>query len=52
MVLGPREAADGRLSLRLRDGRRLDPLPAGQVLDRVGALVGAHGTELWDEEVR
>ena len=26
-VIGRREAADGTVSLRLRDGRRLDPLP-------------------------
>ncbi|MEU4093822.1 threonine--tRNA ligase [Streptomyces sp. NPDC026673] len=47
-VIGPREAADDRIALRLRDGRRLPPQPAGAVLDRVRALVDAHGTELWD----
>ncbi|MFD3683805.1 threonine--tRNA ligase [Nocardiopsis sp. NPDC058631] len=47
-VIGAKEAVDGRVALRLRDGRRLDPLPAGEVLERVGALVGAHSTDLWD----
>ncbi|GAA2467930.1 threonine--tRNA ligase [Streptomyces macrosporus] len=47
-VIGAREAADGRVALRLRDGRRLDPLPADDVLTRVGALVAAHSIALWD----
>ncbi|WP_395297970.1 threonine--tRNA ligase [Kitasatospora hibisci] len=46
-VIGPREAVDDRVALRLRDGRRLDPLPAGEVLDGIGALVGACSAELW-----
>ncbi|MFD9031870.1 threonine--tRNA ligase [Streptomyces sp. NPDC059567] len=47
-VVGAREAADGLVALRLRDGRRLDPLPSDDILERVGALVGAYSTELWD----
>ncbi|MGW4382206.1 threonine--tRNA ligase [Kitasatospora sp. NPDC004531] len=47
VVLGPREVADGTLGVRLRDGRRLDPLPAGEVLARIGAQVRAHAVELW-----
>lgn len=47
-VVGAREAAEGRVALRLRDGRRLDPLPVGEALARIDALVGAHSTELWD----
>ncbi len=47
-VLGAREAADGRVALRLRDGRRLDPLPVGEVLARIDALVKSHSPELWD----
>ena len=47
-VIGAKEAADDLVALRLRDGRRLDPLPAAEVLSRVGALVGAHSTDLWD----
>ncbi|MFI6507456.1 threonine--tRNA ligase [Streptosporangium sp. NPDC050855] len=51
VVIGAREAAVGEVTLRLRGGRRLDPLPAADVLARVGALVGAHGTRLWDDAV-
>jgi threonyl-tRNA synthetase len=47
-VIGPREAAEGHLALRLRDGRRLSPGPAADMLARIGALVGTHSTELWD----
>ncbi|MFJ6926799.1 threonine--tRNA ligase [Streptomyces nigra] len=49
-VIGAREAADDRVALRLRDGRRLDPLPVDDVLGRIGALVGAHSTELWADD--
>lgn len=49
-VIGAREAADDRVALRLRDGRRLDPLPVDDVLGRIGALVGAHSTELWGDD--
>ncbi|WP_052849087.1 threonine--tRNA ligase [Streptomyces avicenniae] len=48
-VTGAAEAADGSLSLRLRDGRRPGPLPAADALARIGALVAAHGTALWDD---
>ncbi|MBZ4321111.1 threonine--tRNA ligase [Streptomyces sp. SCA2-4] len=48
-VLGPREAAAGQLAVRLRDGRRLAPLPADAFLGRVRALAEAYGTGLWDE---
>ncbi|WP_281790251.1 threonine--tRNA ligase, partial [Streptomyces sp. MK37H] len=41
-VVGAREAADGRVALRLRDGRRLDPRPVGEVLARIDALVKSH----------
>ncbi|WP_413799002.1 threonine--tRNA ligase [Streptomyces iranensis] len=47
-VVGAREAADGRVALRLRDGRRLDPVPAGEALARIDALVKAHSTDVWD----
>ncbi|WP_432069687.1 threonine--tRNA ligase [Streptomyces sp. AA1529] len=46
-VLGRREAAAGRIAVRPRDGRRLDPLPEHEVLARIGALVEGHSTELW-----
>lgn len=48
-VIGAREAADGLVALRLRDGRRLAPLPAEEVLRQVEGLVGAHSTVLWDD---
>ncbi|GAA3079621.1 hypothetical protein GCM10020000_76690 [Streptomyces olivoverticillatus] len=48
-VIGAKEAADDRVALRLRDGRRLEPLPAGEVLARIAALVGVQSTDLWDE---
>ncbi|MEU0645058.1 threonine--tRNA ligase [Streptomyces umbrinus] len=47
-VIGAKEAVDDRVALRLRDGRRIDPRPAEEVVDRVAALTGAHSTELWD----
>ncbi|MFE7616586.1 threonine--tRNA ligase [Streptomyces sp. NPDC057496] len=48
-VIGAREAVDGHAALRLRDGRRIDPRPVGEVLARIAALVAAHGTELWSD---
>ncbi|MGW6568748.1 threonine--tRNA ligase [Streptomyces sp. NPDC054975] len=47
-VVGAREAADGRVALRLRDGRRLDPRPADEVLRRIEDQVGAYSAALWD----
>ncbi len=47
-VIGAREAAAGLLAVRLRDGRRLGPMPAAQVLAGVAALAGAHRPGLWD----
>jgi threonyl-tRNA synthetase len=47
-IVGSREAAAGRVALRLRDGRRLDALPAAEALARIGAMVGARRVELWD----
>ncbi|MFD9871612.1 threonine--tRNA ligase [Streptomyces niveus] len=48
-VIGAREAAGDSVALRLRDGRRVGPLSAVELLDRIGALVGAYSTDLWDE---
>ncbi|MER7956699.1 threonine--tRNA ligase [Streptomyces sp. NPDC096030] len=48
-VVGVKEAADGLVALRLRDGRRLDPLPADEALRRIENLIGAHSTALWDD---
>ncbi|RAJ44705.1 threonyl-tRNA synthetase [Kitasatospora sp. SolWspMP-SS2h] len=47
VVLGPREAAAGSLALRLRDGRRLGPAPADEVLARIAGRVRSHAVELW-----
>jgi threonyl-tRNA synthetase len=46
-VIGAREAAGDHVALRLRDGRRLDPQPAGDVLTHISGLIDAHSTELW-----
>ena len=46
-VIGAREAPAGEASVRLRDGRRLPALPAGELLARIGDRVGAHDIELW-----
>ncbi|MFD0656239.1 aminoacyl--tRNA ligase-related protein [Thermocatellispora tengchongensis] len=46
-VIGPKEAIDGRVALRLRDGRSLDPMPAAEAVDRILALTRAHALELW-----
>ncbi|WP_431979785.1 threonine--tRNA ligase [Streptomyces qinglanensis] len=47
VVLGRREAAAGRVAVRLRDGRRLDPLPEDDVVARIGSLVERYSTALW-----
>jgi threonyl-tRNA synthetase len=51
-VIGAKEAVDDQVALRLRDGRRLDALPAAEVLTRIGALINAHSTGLWDTDTR
>jgi threonyl-tRNA synthetase len=51
-VIGAKEAADDQVALRLRDGRRLDALPAAEVLTRISALVDAHRADLWDTDTR
>jgi threonyl-tRNA synthetase len=47
-VIGAREAAAGHAALRLRDGRRLEPRPATEVLARIVARTGARSPALWD----
>ncbi|MFF7244669.1 threonine--tRNA ligase [Embleya sp. NPDC008237] len=49
-VIGAKEAVNDHIALRLRDGRRLDPQPAGDILTRIRALVAAHDTALWDHD--
>ena len=50
-VVGAREAADGSVALRLRDGRRPDPMPVAEALSRITARVAAHDTALWEDTV-
>jgi threonyl-tRNA synthetase len=47
-VIGEREAGAGQVAVRLRDGRRLPPLPADAALAGIAAHVAAHRTGLWD----
>ncbi|REH35305.1 threonyl-tRNA synthetase [Kutzneria buriramensis] len=46
-VIGAKEVANEELALRLRDGRRLDPMPVDEALGRIGGLVGSRSLELW-----
>ncbi|MDP9848635.1 threonine--tRNA ligase [Streptosporangium lutulentum] len=50
-VIGAKEAAGDQVSLRLRDGRRLDARSGTEALIRIGALVDAHNTDLWDADI-
>ena len=45
-VIGAREAADGSVSLRLRDGRVLDPMPAGAALRLISGIVATRSRSL------
>jgi threonyl-tRNA synthetase len=47
-VIGEREAGAGQVAVRLRDGRRLPPLPADAALAGMASHVAAHRTGLWD----
>ncbi|MER6128405.1 threonine--tRNA ligase [Streptomyces sp. NPDC001795] len=46
-VIGPKEAAEDHVALRLRDGRRLAPQQAEEALRRIGDLVARRSTDLW-----
>jgi threonyl-tRNA synthetase len=46
-VIGEREAAADLVAVRLRDGRRVEPLSSAGLLHAVGARVEARGTALW-----
>ncbi|MFD3503283.1 threonine--tRNA ligase [Streptomyces sp. NPDC058676] len=46
-VIGEREADGDLVAVRLRDGSRPGAVPAGELLDRIAARVGARGTGLW-----
>ncbi|MEV4758029.1 threonine--tRNA ligase [Micromonospora sp. NPDC049559] len=45
-VIGAREAAAGRVALRLRDGRSLDPVPAVEAVRLVAGVVASRSPEL------
>lgn len=45
-VIGAKEASDDRVAIRLRDGRRLEPQPADEVLARVRERVESHSADL------
>ncbi|WP_053203023.1 threonine--tRNA ligase [Jiangella muralis] len=47
VVAGPREEAADAVALRLRDGRRLDPLPTAEAIDRLSARASAYVPDLW-----
>lgn len=47
-VIGPREAAADLIALRLRDGRRLDPRPADEILHRIGRQIESRSVGLLD----
>ncbi|MFF4505461.1 threonine--tRNA ligase [Streptomyces sp. NPDC001401] len=46
-VIGEREAEGDLAAVRLRDGRRPEPVPAAELLDRIAARVAARGAQLW-----
>ncbi len=48
-VIGAKEAAGDHVALRLRDGRRLDPRPADEVVNRISTLIEAHSPGLWTD---
>jgi threonyl-tRNA synthetase len=45
-VVGAREAASGAVSLRLRDGRELDPMPAAAALGLIAGVVASRSGAL------
>jgi len=47
-VIGSREAEAGEVAVRLRDGRRVDPLPSARAVDGMSASVRARAAALWD----
>ncbi|GAA1463665.1 threonine--tRNA ligase [Nocardiopsis exhalans] len=47
VVIGAKEAVEEAVAVRLRGGRRLDPMPVRSFAERVREMVRAHSTELW-----
>jgi threonyl-tRNA synthetase len=49
-VIGPKEAKATEVTLRLRNGTRLDPMPVADAVTRINAIVAdRQGTTLWHE---
>jgi threonyl-tRNA synthetase len=48
-IIGPAEAAAEKVSLRLRDGRKLPAAAAAEALARIVGLIQAHAVELWKD---
>jgi threonyl-tRNA synthetase len=48
-VIGPAEARAGDVALRLRNGRRLPPMPATRALAELRRAVAARSPEMWPE---
>ena len=46
-VVGPREAADGTVALRLRSGVQRPPAALASAADSLGALVDSRSPDLW-----
>jgi threonyl-tRNA synthetase len=45
-VIGPQEAPEGKVAMRLRDGRRLAAMPGAEAIELVGAVSAARSQEL------
>jgi threonyl-tRNA synthetase len=50
LVIGKSEAAAGQASIRLRDGRKLPPMPMAEALARIGCQVAKCSPQLWASE--
>ena len=48
-VIGPREAAEGTVALRVRSGEQRPPAALASVADALGALVDQRSPELWSD---
>jgi threonyl-tRNA synthetase len=48
-IIGPAEAAAEKVSLRLRDGRKLPAAAAAEALARIVGLIQARAVELWKD---
>ncbi|MEZ0092571.1 hypothetical protein ABH925_003747 [Streptacidiphilus sp. EB129] len=48
-MIGAAEAAADRIALRLRDGRRLEPLGAADALAGIAGIAAERGTRVRDD---